>query len=379
MPSRSRVALACAAAAVAVSGAAALATLSVNEWKVSALVRMSNAEPMARLAVRADPDFRFVHTQAHYDGVYFYAIALDPFARGEAHQLIDRAAYRYGHAGYGWLARLVSLGSESAVPGALLAVSLAGVAIAAYAASLLAQELGWSPWAGMLVALSPGVVFAVTVDTSEPAGMAAVALALLAWTRRRWKLAAVGLVAGCLIKEPLLLVPAGLAAWEALAWARGRAPADLGARLAAIVAGPVVFAAWYVYLRITFGIWPFRDETRDFFAVPFTGWWDSARRAARLAVDSFDRAQIGNASIALLVVVFALLLIGAVRAARLRWWLDPVYLLFAALLFSLNWLALQYPKDLIREAVVALALLPAVLAGPPPAVRHAPGPDLGPG
>ncbi|MGH2757231.1 MAG: hypothetical protein ACRDI3_05530, partial [Actinomycetota bacterium] len=114
------VAFVCAGVAVAVAFVPIAYAVGIRDWDPSGLVRMSAEEPMAGLAVRNDPDFKFVHPQAHYDGVYFYAVAVDPFARGEAHELIDKSAYRYGHAGYGWLAWIVSLGSAGAVPLALM-------------------------------------------------------------------------------------------------------------------------------------------------------------------------------------------------------------------------------------------------------------------
>src|SRR6266571_2868619 len=91
------VAFACAAIALAVCGVAVEASIADRGWKVSTLVRMSDVEPMAKLAREADPSFSFVNPAAHYDGVYFYAIARDPIARSEAHKLIDLAAYRYSH------------------------------------------------------------------------------------------------------------------------------------------------------------------------------------------------------------------------------------------------------------------------------------------
>lgn len=352
----------CAAIAVAVSGVAVLASLSVQEWRLSALVRMSGAEPMAELARTTDPDFAFVHPQAHYDGVYFYAIARDPLARGEEHERIDAAAYRYGHAGYGLLAWLASGGQARLVPAALLLVSLAGMAVAGYAASMLARALGWSAWAGLVVAFSPGAIYAVTADTSEPVALASSALALLAWTKRRWGTAAIALVAACLIKEPLVLLPAGLAIWEAIEWIRGRRASDLRARLLALAAGPVALGLWAAYLRDRFGTWPFSHPTNEFLVAPFTGWVDTFRRAARLATGPFESMQIGNASVALLAVVGAALLLGMVLALRLRSPFAPIVLLYALLIFCLNWLGLLYPKDLIRETTVPLALLPALLA-----------------
>ena len=358
-----RIALACAAAALAVCGIAAATTLSARDGKLSALVRMSGSEPMAELARRTDPSFAFVHPQAHYDGVYFYAIARDPFARGDAHTRLDRAAYRYGHPGYGWLAWIVSAGRPGAVPAALLIVGLAGAGVAGYAGSRLAVQLGWTAWGGLVVALTPGIVFAVTVDTSEPVALALAFLGLLAWLRERPGWAAAALTAGCFVKEPLLLVPAGLLVWELIRWARGDGAADVARRALPLLAGPALYAGWYVYLRSTFGEWPFRQEAADYFAFPLAGWIDSMRRAAALAAQDFDRMQVGNAAVPLIAVVGTMLLIGLVRAARLTTPIDPVFILLALLILSLNWLGVLYPKDLIRETAVPMALLPAVVVG----------------
>ena len=364
------VAVACSAIAVGVCCIAVAASLSIRGWHSSALVRMSASEPMADLARRTDPNFAFVDPEAHYDGVYFYAIAQDPFARGDAHSRIDRPAYRYGHAGFGWLAWLASAGHASAIPAALIALTLAGAAAAGYAASMLAVELGWTAWGGLTVALTPGVVFAATVDTSEPVALAAVALALLAWMRGRRVWAAVALTAGCFVKEPLLLVPAGLACWEIVSWVRHRS-SDLGMRILVLSIGPLLYACWYIYLRSVFGVWPFRQEAQDFLTTPLAGWWDSLQRAAGLATDTFDRMQIGHASVVLITVVGLLLLAGIVRGLRISTSIDPVFVLLALLVLSLNWYGVLYPKDLLRECTVPMALLPAVIAG---ARRADPGP-----
>jgi hypothetical protein len=359
-----RIALACAATALASSGVAVAAALSTHGWRPSALVRMSATEPMARLAREADAAFAFVHPEAHYDGVYFYAVARDPLARGEAHRLIDRAAYRYAHAGYGWLAWAASLGRASAVPGAMLALALAGTALAGYAASRLAAAFGWTPWAGLVVAASPGIVFSVTAATSEPVAAALGALGLLAWARGRLVAAGVALAAGCLVKEPLLLLPAGLAGLELLRWVRGRPAPDLPARLAALAAGPLALGAWTLYLTAAFGRFPLAEPSGELLTAPLAGWWDALRRAAREASGPYFAMQSGSAAVALIAVVGIALLAGLVRAARLRTPLDAVYLPLALLILSLTWLGVQYPKDLLRETALPLALLPAVLAGP---------------
>jgi hypothetical protein len=363
MRSTRSVALGCAAIALTVCALAVVGSIAYRDWKITTLVRMSASEPMAKLARETDPSFSFVNPEAHYDGVYFYAIARDPLARGEAHTLIDRAAYRYGHAGYGWLAWLVSAGQPRLVPAALLALGLAGAAVAAFAAAVLAAALGRSPWWGLVAALSPGVIYSVTADVSEPVAVAVVLLALLAWHRRRWSWAGVGLAAGCLIKEPLLLVPIGLGVWELAWWLRGKRLADFAQRVIAVTAGPVVFGVWYLYLERQFGVFPYR-QGRDLLGAPITGWIDTFHRASTMAVDSFDRMQIGTAITTFLAIVAVLFVLGLVRALRFRWWLDSVFVLFAILVSLFGWLELLYPKDLVRELAIPLVFLPAVLAGP---------------
>jgi hypothetical protein len=335
---------------------------------------MSPTEPLATIARSADPSFSFVDPQSHYDGAYFYAVARDPIARGNAHGLIDRAAYRYGHPGYGWLAWIASAGRPRAVPAALLGLGLVGGAVAAFAASRVSEALGWSPWGGLVVAVTPGIVYAVTADTSEPVALAVLSLALLAWLHRRWRWAALALGAGCFVKEPLLLAPIGLFVWELVAWFRRRRVQSGGPKLAALAIGPVLYVGWYVYLRSTFGIWPFRQEQQDFLTLPLSGWWDSMRRAARLAASTFDQMQIGNAGVALIAVTGLLLLVGIVRAVRAKTPLDPIFVFMALLVLSLNWYGVLYPKDLIRETALPMALLPAVVAG-----TRAARPDLPPG
>jgi hypothetical protein len=357
------IALACAAAAIAVSGIAVATSIEPVDWRVSALVHMSETEPLAPVARASDPKFVFVNQEAHYDGVYFYAMARDPFARGHEHTLIDRPAYRYGHVGYGWLASVASFGRAKAVPAALLMLGLVGIGVAGFAGSLLAREFGWSGWWGLVVAGSPGLIFAVTANTSEPVAAAFLTLGLLAWAQKRWRFAALWFAAMCLTKEPLLVVPVGLAVWELVEHARGRAREGSLERVALLAIGPVLFLAWYAYLRVTFGVWPFQQEAQDFLTFPFAGWIDSMRRAGELARGSFQASQVGNAAVALLAVWGLVLIIGFVRARKFEAFIHPVFILMALVIVSLNWLGLQYPKDLIRESAMTLLVLPLAIAG----------------
>ena len=189
---------------LAVAGMALVVSLHPWNWKASALVRMQPDEPMAALARRIDPGFVLI-PHGHYDGVYAFAIATDPLARGAAHELIDRAAYRYGRAGQGWLGWILSGGRPRAVPAALIAISLAGMAIAGTFASLLSSLLGFTPWGGLVVVFNPGFLIGVTSDTSEPLPAALLAVGCTWWFRRRLLGAGLALAYLCLVKEQISL------------------------------------------------------------------------------------------------------------------------------------------------------------------------------
>jgi len=313
------------------------------------------------MAQQVRQPFSFVAGAAHYDGVYYYAIARDPLAQGQPHELIDSASYRYGHPGYGWLAWISSGGGRpGAVPAALLFVSLLGLGFAGAAASVLARDLGMSPWWGLSIALNPGLLFAISVDASETVGVALALLALLAWRRERWLTAGIAIAAGCFTKEPLVLVPAGLLVWEALQWARRGRPPALFLRAFAILAGPVLYAVWLAYVGWIFGIFPF-EEINQLVGPPH-GWTDTLSRARDLVTTGAE-AQVGMLTPALLVAAAGALLLGFVRAVRVRESHDPVYTLLVLVAFCSNWIVLLFPKDLVRTMALPFALLPFVLGG----------------
>jgi hypothetical protein len=356
-----RVAVVCAAAAVAVSGLAALSTIAFAGWEPSILVRMSETEPMAEVARFHDPDFVLVPAEGHYDGVYFYAIALDPFARNhDIYSRIDLHEYRYGHPGFGWLSRIFSLGGIRTLPLSMLAVALAGMGVAGWAVSRIAERLGRSPWWGLMIAVNPGLVFSVTVLTSEPVGVAIASVGLLLWLRGRPVVAAVAFAGACLVKELFVLVPAALFAWELLQLVRHRSMPGRGLRLALLAVSVVPLAWWYVYLRLHFGVLPAAAEPGNIGA-PFLGWYDTFRRAVGLSRSG--ASQLGTFTIPLLAITAGAIVVGVVRALRLRSPFDVIFLLLALLVITLNWLILLYPKDVVRELALVPLLLPAVIAG----------------
>jgi hypothetical protein len=323
---------------------------------VSALIHIDRDEPMAALV---SPSFPFAQDGAHYDGVYFYAIARDPLATGRPHQLIDRAAYRYGHPGYGWLVWAASGGGRpGAVPLALVIVGLLAFAVGTFAAAYLARDVGISPWWALAVALNPGLLFAVGTDCAEAVEVAFAILAILAWTRGRWLLAGATIAAGCLTKEPLLLLPVALAAHEGYRYVVTRQlPADMRARAGALLAGPVIYAGWALYARSVFGALPSSGSHE--LAFPLSGWRQTLHLAGQF-IDSGD-SQVGYLAVPLLIAFGALLVVGVVNAVRGRTPLSFFFIALAALIFSTNWLVLLFPKDLVRVAALPLVLLPFVV------------------
>jgi hypothetical protein len=345
--------LACALAALVSAGAGVVASLHWQGWDTSALVRMHDTLPVSKLALHDDPTFRLRHKSGFYDGAYFYAIARDPLATGQAHRLLGEAPYYWGHPGYGWLAWLASAGGRPRwVPDALLAVGLLSIFVAGAAASVLARVLGWSPWGGLVVALNPGLVFAVYSDTSESLGAALLLLGLAAYASGQRR-AAVGLLAAlCFVKEPLVLVPLAIASWEL--WRTRRPP---------LVAAAVVPAVlWWLYLRIHLGAFPFGQGSERLTA-PLVGWKRALVDAASQSWSpGIDTAQLGEAAVALIIVVALAILVAGIYALRLRSVVAPAYLAIAVLYACITPNGVQYPKDLIRELALVLTLLPFVLA-----------------
>jgi hypothetical protein len=339
IPRSWRIAVWCAVIAVATAASGVIATISVSDWNPTVLVRMAQEEELAPLARAADPDFMFVHYHGRGDGVAYYAIARDPLARGEEHDRFTWPAYRYGHPGYSWLAWALTLGNAAFIPYAFVLLNLVGIGVAGAAASLVARELGYTEWAGLAIAVNPGLVYSTTIDTSEPVAAALLLIVLLLWLRGRWR---VGL-------------------WELLRYARTRRR-DLRVRTGALVLTIVPFGLWYLYVLLRFNEWP-ASPTRKLVEFPPIGWIQTMRAAAERGTGAFDGVVTGHAAVPLLAVAGAALAFGAFRALRLRTPVHAVYLAFMPVVFAMNEWGLLYVKDMIRELAIPLVLVPAVVAG----------------
>ena len=365
------------AAASALAGLLTTFAAQGGTFRPSALIKMSADEPLAALARAADSTFSFVTDAEHYDGVYYYAIARDPFARGQAHTLIDQAPYRYGHPLQGWLAGLLSLGKASAVPGALFFLSIAGLAVAGWTGSRLVASFGAPAWWGLLVTVSPGLLLSAAVSTTEAVGAALVLGCLYAARTQRWPLAYLLSFACCFEKEFYVVVPFGLAVFQVLEWRRGNSLLALS-RIAWLLAGPVLLGGWFAYVRATLHHWPFEGQEGNI-GKPVAGWLRTLRYAHDMSHASFDESEIAAFAAPVLVALAVVLLAACVSAGRVRTELDAPVLALAVLTACQDWRTLLYPHDMFRTTAVAALLAALVLvsrdrqrsAGPVAGAREA--------
>jgi hypothetical protein len=333
------------------------------------LVHIAQSDALAALALRSDSHFHLVTSVQHYDGAYYYAIARDPLLNATAHNLIDQPAYRYGHPLHGWLAYLLSLGRPAAVPLALMVLSLLGLAAAGWAVSRLATAYGRSPWGGLLVATSPGLLFAATVDTTETVGAALIAVAFLAWYRQRYAVAGLLLVMTCFDKEQYITVPLGLIVWEAVtSWRSRWIPDALAVKVIAVTSGPVLLAGWYAYVHSRVGRWPFQYESGNLGA-PLEGWRNTLRLAHDLSGGSFEQSQIGSVTPAILTAIAAVIVMGAFAARRILRPFDATAIGMAVIASMQGWRTLLYPHEVFRLSSIAVLLALAVLFTRPPPDR----------
>ena len=351
--------LACAAVAVLGCVAVVAPVLAVNSWSPTALVRMAVDDELRFYALEQQPDFALFNSESHYDGIYFYAVANDPLARGEPHQVIDLASHRYAHPLYGWLGWLFSAGHGPAVPFVMMLISIVAMAVAAVMTSRLAEHLGMSPWWGLFPSVTPGLLASVSWDTAEPLAAAVVTGGLLYWLRGQKFLGGVLLIAVCMTRQPFSVIPIGLAAWELLRRRQGQSTRETIQRLTILAAGPVCMVLWQIYLRTRFEEWPF--ETADLvLTVPFQGWSEALRLAAVIGGGEF--AQLGLLSLPMLAAHLLAALIVTSRALQMRNPIAPVFIALILIWYAFDQSAIVFTKDLLRFSAIPWLLAPFVLA-----------------
>jgi hypothetical protein len=245
-------------------------------------VRVTAAGGLSGLVVAGDAfvgpgrpaDLAVVHERSTgYDGQFVYRLAVDPFTREEtAHGItLDNPTYRQQRIGLPFTAWALHNATRLPLSAALPLVDALALVAAAWAGAVLAQRLGRSALWGVLVALSPGLVVAVTRDLTEPLATALLLLGLVAWTGRRPWLAVPAFTAAVLTRETTLAVLAGLGLYELYRLARpaptpdragpGRAGA---ARRAALLLVPLAtYVAWQHHLGAVWGELPLHATDGD--------------------------------------------------------------------------------------------------------------------
>lgn len=357
-----QVGLAC--AAVAVLAALLAQWMSHSEFfHPSKLLDIADTDPLAQLVMRLDPGFHLSSGPEHYDGVYLYAMAVDPFASGEAHNLIDLAGYRYGHPMYSWIAGILSFGHAPALPWVFWLLSLASMAVAAYLVSRLAATWGGTPWLGLVVAASPGLLFSASTALTEPFQLVLVVSMLLLWGRGRrtspWLLGVVCVVM-CLTKENLVLVALALGADLLVSWVRRtRSVRESWPQALALAAGPVALGAWLVFIRGRFTPEQLAYDDGNI-GLPFANFPELLELGAALRVTPGAATQIGTTAPSGIVAIFVVLVAGTVAGLYRR---DALAWLAASqlvLVSGLGWRTLLYPHEMFR--IPAVALIIAVLS-----------------
>jgi hypothetical protein len=124
-----------------------------------------------------------------YDGQYYFGLAADP---AHAHDYMGiEGGIVYSRVGYPALIRLTTAGSVSAMPYAMIVINLLAVLAGTLAVGRWLMRRSLPPWPALLYGLSPGLIFAVTHDLTEPLSYALVTIAVLLFERRLWLSAAV--------------------------------------------------------------------------------------------------------------------------------------------------------------------------------------------
>ena len=190
-----------------------------------------------------------------YDGQFYYRLALDPAnLHKTAFGITMDAPYRFMRIGYPALAWLASLGHDTAVPYALVAINVAALAALGYLGGLLAREAGRHAIWGLLLVGYFGLMDSLSRDLTEPLGALCLIAGVLAYRKRHPLVAAAAFSYGVLTRETVLVAPVALGIVRVIQIARRRdrpGPADV-----AWLVPVVVFTAWEVVVKVAAGVFP---------------------------------------------------------------------------------------------------------------------------
>lgn len=150
---------------------------------VAAVIFKANGDPLALVRIGTRYELSDPNGTQGYDGQFVYYIARNPDPKIVASQL-DVPAYRYQRILMPLLARLISLGNNSALPWVLALMGILAQVAGTWAVAELLAQWNISRWYALIYGLWVGFALAVRLDLPEPLAYSLVAGALLAGERK---------------------------------------------------------------------------------------------------------------------------------------------------------------------------------------------------
>lgn len=280
--------------------------LSAFEWNPTATVKFAEvAVEQTRYAEELLGDV-IVAPDAGHDGKFFFSQAMDPFYLDpDTHAVfLDRPTYRAQRMLYPTLASLGGLLSPMGTVWGLIAINVIAMVIGTVFTSLVARELGVSPWFGLVFVLNPGLIVALNIDGANIVAMAALMAGIYYVMTERVMVASIAMTASVLARETMLIAAFGLALFWLYKYRKVPWP---------MLIPPAAVALWwgYVHWRLQSGL------AQDTQAVgwPFVGFVQAFERWIGPPVSLVDLAM----GVLLLSVSLALLVRSVLTPTALGW------------------------------------------------------------
>jgi hypothetical protein len=309
-----------------------LSDLRATHDTLGGLVAGTEDQPQTALIHLDLPDEPTNIGGAH-DGLYYYAVARNPFDLVGSARFEDRPRYRYQRILFpvaAWV--LHPTGGGPGLLWTMFLVNAVGLVVGGVATGLLSTSLRGPPWPALLFGLFYGSIVSLRITVPDALALALVIAALALSLRRHHLWAVLAATAAVLTKEPIWLVLAGFGLWR-----RDRE----GLAITAVPAA--VAGAWWLVLARMF---PGPAGVSEFVA-PFEGW----RYAIHPWLEGFEP----------LAWVSALLGLGLGIAAIVR--TRPSHPLWWAIVVNLVVLAFYSPSVITPERNISRIVLPIQVLG----------------
>ena len=247
-----------------------------------------------------------VAPDAGHDGKFFFSQAMDPFylEPGVHAVFLDRPTYRAQRMLYPTLSSLGGLLSPMGTAWGLIVVNVLAMVVGTVFTSLVARQLGVSPWFGLVFVLNPGLIVALNIDGANIVAMAALMAGIYYVMTERVLVASLAMTASVLARETMVIAALGLALfwlykYRKVPWA--------------MLIPPTAVVTWwaYVHWRLQSGL------AQDTQAVgwPFVGFVQAFERWVSPPISFVDLAM----GVLLLLVSIALLVRSVLTPTALGW------------------------------------------------------------